>query len=141
MSDIPLHSIRRNKARTNYTPIRDTDSTENNMHQPARVTVMASSSTAGRNNHQAGKNAKRKGRYVDDPEEEASLLREEADEEDEDRSPTEVCFCLHPKTRRPKLQHSFLHLYYASVRKITRGQYLFGLQVGSIHFNKIPVNT
>lgn len=79
MSDIPLHSIRRNKARADYQPIADSDSPLSsgppNMH--SNVTLMASSSTAGRRNIFAGQPT-RKDRYVDDPEEEAGLLGDES---------------------------------------------------------------
>lgn len=81
MSDIPLRSIRRNKARANYIPIADSDSplSSDSPNMPintinSNVTFAASTSTTSRRNLRIGKNA-RKDRYVDDPEEEAGLLQ------------------------------------------------------------------
>jgi len=114
MPDIPLRFTRRNKARAEYAPIADsdspspvTDSVEMHTIRPT-VTVAASSSTSVRRNIHAGKGkAKRKDKYVDDPEE-AGLLKgdvygvdgdEEYDGEEQllgGGSPTSVCcfFCL-----------------------------------------------
>ncbi|KAF8064332.1 hypothetical protein FPV67DRAFT_215232 [Lyophyllum atratum] len=76
MSDIPLHSIRRSKARANYIPISDSESPlstdSQTMPLPNRIAAIASSSS--RHNLRAGKRT-RNDRYVDDPEEEAGLLR------------------------------------------------------------------
>jgi hypothetical protein len=98
MSDIPLQSFRRNKARADYTPLIDSDSPSSNgfqMPMHSTVTVVASSSTAGRSLRLG--NATRKDRYVDDPNEEAGLLRQDSyddvydDEEGGDTgSPTQV---------------------------------------------------
>lgn len=71
MSDIPLHSIRRNKARANYIPINDSESSEN---MPILRTNTTIATTSSRQNLRAGK---RKERYADDPEEQAGLLRGE----------------------------------------------------------------
>lgn len=79
MSDIPLQSFRRNKARADYTPLFDSDSPSSNgslMPMHSTVTVVASSSTAGRSLRR-GKSTQ-KDRYVDDPEEEAGLLRRDS---------------------------------------------------------------
>ncbi|KAG6810347.1 hypothetical protein H0H92_012240 [Tricholoma furcatifolium] len=76
MSDIPLHSIRRNKARANYIPITDSDSPQT---MPIRSNIAIATSSSSRQNVRAGK---RKERYADDPEEQAGLLgREEFEEE------------------------------------------------------------
>ncbi|KAG5637700.1 hypothetical protein H0H81_003555 [Sphagnurus paluster] len=73
MSDIPLHSIRRNKGRANYIPISDSDAQSSSAPQTmplhSNVTVIASSSSS----RLAGKRPKRD-KYVDDPEEQAGLL-------------------------------------------------------------------
>ncbi|KAG6877633.1 hypothetical protein C0993_005454 [Termitomyces sp. T159_Od127] len=79
MSDIPLHSIRRNKARANYIPIADSESSET---MPTLRTNTTIATTSSRQNLRAGK---RKERYADDPEEEAGLLRgEEYEDQSED---------------------------------------------------------
>jgi hypothetical protein len=105
-----MHFNRRNKARAEYAPIFDSDSPSNpdsvEMHgiRPT-VTVVASSSASARRNVLAGKGkARRKDKYVDDPEEEAGLLKgdvygadgggEYGDVEDQllrSGSPTSVC--------------------------------------------------
>jgi hypothetical protein len=112
MPDNPLRFTRRNKARVEYAPIADsnspspiTDSVEMHSIRPT-VTVAASSST--RRTIRAGKGkARRKDKYIDDPEEEAGLLKGEAYGADEDEeyedveeqlarggSPTSVCSFL-----------------------------------------------
>jgi hypothetical protein len=84
MPDIPLPFTRRNKARAEYAPIVDSDSPQKTdsveMHgiRPT-VTVVASSSTSARRNVLVGKGkGKRMDKYVDDPEEEAGLLKGDA---------------------------------------------------------------
>lgn len=108
MPDNPLHFTRRNKARAEYAPIVDSDSPSNpdsvEMHgiRPT-VTAVASSSTSTRRNILAGKGkARQQDKYVDDPEEEASLLKgdvygaddigEYGDVEEQLGAPTSVCF-------------------------------------------------
>jgi hypothetical protein len=112
MPDNPLRFTRRNKARADseYAPILDSDSPSNpdsvEMHgiRPT-VTVAASSSASARRNVLTGKGkARRQDKYVDDPEEEASLLRgdvydaddigEYGDVEEQLGAPTSVCFPL-----------------------------------------------
>ncbi|KAF5376750.1 hypothetical protein D9615_007897 [Tricholomella constricta] len=74
MSDIPLHSIIRNKARANYIPISDSDASSSSdlqaMALHSNVTIAASASSSRR----TGKRTRRD-KYVDDPEERAGLLR------------------------------------------------------------------
>ncbi|KAG6890135.1 hypothetical protein C0995_011428 [Termitomyces sp. Mi166 len=80
MSDIPLYSLRRNKARVNYIPINDSDSSQAMPISRSNIAIATSSSS--RQNLRAGK---RKERYADDPEEQAGLLgREEFEDEIED---------------------------------------------------------
>lgn len=126
MPDNPLRFTRRNKARAEYAPIVDSDSPNLDsveMHgiRPT-VTVAASSSTSARRNVLAGKGkAKRQDKYVDDPEEEASLLKgdvysadgivEYGDIEEQLGAPTSVCF-LREDLCRSSWQDSYLPLHY-----------------------------
>jgi hypothetical protein len=81
MPDIPLRFTRRNKVRAEYPPVLDSDSSPKTdsveMHgiRPT-VTMVASSSTSARRNVLVGKGkVKRMDKYVDDPEEQAGLLK------------------------------------------------------------------
>ncbi|KAF8636096.1 hypothetical protein AX17_003801 [Amanita inopinata Kibby_2008] len=84
MSDIPLHSIRRNKSRAGYAQLTNNDeipstSSFSDMPSVGRVVAAATRTTLRRNVDNAkGKN---KDRYTDDPEEEAMLLGDSCDED------------------------------------------------------------
>ncbi|KAK0477044.1 hypothetical protein IW261DRAFT_1488351 [Armillaria novae-zelandiae] len=84
MTDIPLRSLRKQKNRAGYTQLKDTDieagpgsadSPDNQTTMPSPIAAVASSRKAGKKS--------RKDRYVDDPEEEASLLGGEMYDEEE----------------------------------------------------------
>ncbi|KAF5337686.1 hypothetical protein D9611_015031 [Ephemerocybe angulata] len=77
MSDIPLRKLRRHKNRGDYTPLDDPGDSESRiaLHSPnpdmTRVTTIGSNANARRNrDFRSGL----RGRYVDEPEEEAQLL-------------------------------------------------------------------
>jgi hypothetical protein len=61
MSDIPLHSIRRQKARAGYTPLTGTESET----EPMPASVQAAAASSSRRKHNLFQT--RKDRYVDDP--------------------------------------------------------------------------
>jgi hypothetical protein len=81
MSDIPLHSLRRNK--TGYIPIaRETDDYSNSANSTMpTAAVGAAASSASR---KGILRAKQKQRYKDNPEEAASLLGEDQLDDDAD---------------------------------------------------------
>lgn len=84
MSDIPLHSIRRNKTRAGYAPIaEDTDSdiVPSSNDTPSMHPTVRAAATSSASRRQMDK-SRRTDRYVDDPEEEAMLLGEEASDEE-----------------------------------------------------------
>jgi hypothetical protein len=86
MSDIPLHSLRRNKNRGQYIPLLDSDTSSNptSSHMPFRNNVTAIASNAAHRNQRRG-NAKRSDMYSDDLEEQAGLLgRTNTRDEEED---------------------------------------------------------
>lgn len=82
MSDIPLRTIRRNKARAGYAPLLDNAESETasppQQTRSMRTSVTAAAFPGGSRKKDAGKN---KDRYTDDPEEEAGLLDENGEEE------------------------------------------------------------
>lgn len=77
MSEIPLHSIRRNKARAGYIPLNNDEESSSNSPEMRKA---ASSSSGPRRNLKLGGN-RAKDRYVDDPEEAAGLLGSSYDTE------------------------------------------------------------
>lgn len=79
MNDIPLNSIRKNRA--GYTKLTEQDDLGNSMRVGARAAVVASTRRAGK-----GK-ARQKDRYVDDPEEEDTLLGGQYDEVESSNAP------------------------------------------------------
>lgn len=84
MNDIPLASIRKNRAGYTKLSEQDESDTGNDMRVGARAAAVASTRRAGK-----GK-ARQKDRYVDDPEEEETLLGGEYDEAEstDARTPT-----------------------------------------------------
>ncbi|KAH0580019.1 putative phospholipid-transporting ATPase IIB [Termitomyces sp. J132] len=98
MSDIPLHSLRRNKSRANYIPINGSDSPQVIPTMPIRSNITIATSSSSRQNLRAGK---RKERYADDPEEQAGLLGQE---EFEDQFEVEDDAPGRPQLPTPKLK-------------------------------------
>ncbi|KAF8882850.1 hypothetical protein BD779DRAFT_1612401 [Infundibulicybe gibba] len=72
MSDIPLYSLRRNKPRTGYTPL--SDGIEAETVATNRSSNMSSNFTTTKIGRKAAGKRKQTDRYVDDPEEEETLL-------------------------------------------------------------------
>ncbi|KAJ7583625.1 hypothetical protein C8J56DRAFT_214008 [Mycena floridula] len=71
MSDIPLRSIRRNKARSGYQQLFESDTVNTPTSSASTMPAPVAAAAASRNIFGKGR---RRDRYVDDPEEEAELL-------------------------------------------------------------------
>jgi len=84
MSEIPLRTIRRNKSRTGYSQIANseaTPSTSTSSDMPSHNRVIAAASRATLRKHISGR-ARKNDHYGDDIEEETRLLGEDTYEED-----------------------------------------------------------
>ncbi|KAF5335007.1 hypothetical protein D9611_010004 [Ephemerocybe angulata] len=109
MSDIPLRKLRRHKNRGDYTPLDDPGDSESRiaLHSPnpdmTRVTTIGSNANARRNrDFRSGL----RGRYVDEPEEEAQLLGNaegfDGADEDSDEPATSPTTPAPSRTHGPK---------------------------------------